>query len=264
MKTKVRALLSVIFLCMDASASSGSLELGLSGGWVARADGAREVVALLTLELPLDRRRAARVAPGLAEPPAATEKPAARPARALSLVTPELAHAAIRAALRASGRARAEARYGSLSSRARSSAALPELRLRASRTTDESLRLSPTAADPYRYTQAGGVSVALEAQATWKLDRAVFADEELQIEHLRRLRARKDERLVEDVLKALFAWQRAASGAADPDAPPDEQELAELRVVEAEVRLDVLTGGWFSVRAAALRKRALARRRRSE
>ncbi len=264
MKTKVRAWLVVVFLSLDASASNGSLELGLRGGWVARADGAREGVGLVTLDLPLDRPRAPRAPRAFAQPPAETEKPTAGSPRALSLVTPELAHAAIRAALRASGRARAEARYGSLSARARSSAALPELRLRASRTTDESLRLAPTTADPYRYTQAGGVSLALEAQATWKLDRAVFADEELQIEHLRRLRAQKDARLVKDVLEALFAWQRAVSGVADPDAPPDEQALAELRAIEAEVRLDVLTGGWFSPRAAGIRKRAVARRRRTE
>ena len=148
--------------------------------------------------------------------------------------------------------------------RARASAALPVLRLRATRTTDESLRLTPTSSDPYRYTQAGGASLALEAQATWNLDRAVFADEELQVEHLRRLRAQQDARLVEDVLRALFAWQRAVVDAAAPDAPPEERELAELRVIEAEVRLDVMTGGWFSPRAPALRKNALSRRRRSE
>lgn len=264
--TKVRPFvlaLGVGLCALDASASSGTLELALRGGYVARADGARQVVAMLSLGVPLDRAAAPRGALKLTEP-APSARPAPSPRSASLLVTPALAHATIRAALRAGNRARIEARYGNLASRARASAALPVLRLRATRTTDESLRLAPTASEPYRYTQAGGVSLALEAQATWNLDRAVFADEELQVEHLRRLRSQRDARLVEDVLRTLFAWQRAVIDAATPGAPPEERELAELRVIEAEVRLDVLTGGWFSLRAPALRKNALSRRRLSE
>jgi len=245
-----------LLLAPGARASTESLELVLRGGYVARADGARELAALLALGVPLDR---------VARPRFAQNGPTPPRRRPPSLtVSPALAHAAIRAAFRAAGRARADERYGSLAARARASAALPELRLRAARTTDESLRLAPTSSDPYRYSQAGGVSIALEAQATWRLDRAVFADEEIQVEHLRRLRARQDERLVEDVLRALFAWQRAQAGAADTEATPEERELAELRALEAEVRLDVLTGGWFSARARALEKNALSRRRVSE
>lgn len=265
MTTKVLARVCVFGLCVcltsrSAIASSGSLELSLAGGWIARADGQRELVAVLSLDIPT-----ARVArPRLAEAASGKAPEPSRPRAALVVVTPAFAQAAVRAALRAAGRSRADARYDSLASRARTSAALPELRLRAARTTDESLRLAPTTADPYRYTQAGGVSVELEARATWRLDRAVFADQELQVEHLRRLRAQQDARLVEDVLRALFAWQRALSGATDPELPPEEQELSELRALEAEVRLDVLTGGWFSPRAPALRKNALSRRRRSE
>lgn len=256
-------LVPIHLLAPDAAASNG-VELSLRGGWVARGDGRRVVTALLALELPLDRVARPRVPSGLAEPAPQRESAEPKARSPVLLVTPELAHAAVRAAFRATGKARAEARFSSLSARARASAALPELRLRAARTTDESLRLAPTTTDPYRYTQAGGVSIALEAQATWRLDRAVFAGEELQVEQLRRLRARQDAKLVEEVLATLFAWQRAVGGASDPDAPPEEQELAGLRVVEAEVRLDLLTGGWFSPRAARLKKNALSRRRRSE
>lgn len=261
------------FMCVGlvtkgAAASTGSLELGLRGGWVARGDGQRELTAMLSLSLPMQRALRPKLAPRVAEPapakPAEPAKPEPPRRVALVVVTPALAQATLRAAQRASGRARAAERFGSLASRARASAALPELRLRAARTTDESLRLAPTTSDPYRYTQAGGVSIALEAQATWRLDRAVFAEEEIQVEHLRRLRARQDARLVDEVLRALFAWQRAVSGAVDPELPAEEQELASLRVVEAEVRLDVLTGGWFSARAPALKQNALSRRRRSE
>lgn len=261
-----------------AASESNALELSLSAGWVSRADGRRELTALFSVGVPLDRsarlrlpdtgraRFAEGAGPTPTDPRASETAPTESAARrtVLLVVTPQLAQAALRAAFRAAGRPGARARFSSLSSRARASAALPILRLRAARTTDESLRLTPTSSDPYRYTQAGGVSIALEAQATWKLDRAVFADEEIQVEHLRRLRAREDARLTQEVLQALFSWQRALSGSAEPDAPPEERELAELRVFEAEVRLDLLTGGWFHTRAAALRKNALSRARRSE
>ncbi len=195
-----------------ARSSLALRELRSPRGWRTRASS--DAVAWRAI----DRALAPRGALKLTESSAAPRAPS--PRTSSLLVTPRLAHATIRAALRAGSRARTESRYGSLASRARASAALPVLRLRATRTTDESLRLTPTSSDPYRYTQAGGASLALEAQATWNLDRAVFADEELQVEHLRRLRAQQDARLVEDVLRALFAWQRAVVDAAAPDAPP--------------------------------------------
>jgi hypothetical protein len=125
---------------------------------------------------------------------------------------------------------------------------LPELRLRGARTTDESLRLTPTTSDPYRYTQAGGSTLTFEARLTWKLDRLVFADEEIDVERLRGQRAAAARGLVREVLRLLVAWQRATIRAADVDAPPDERLDAVLDAVEAEAALDVLTDGWFSAR----------------
>jgi hypothetical protein len=101
----------------------------------------------------------------------------------------ELARATVRAALRAAGFPAGTQRLASLSTRARTSAALPELRVRGGRATDESLRLSPTSDDPYRYTQAGGYRLFAELQLTWKLNRLVFSTAELRLETLRRQRA---------------------------------------------------------------------------
>ncbi len=162
------------------------------------------------------------------------------------VLKPELARRVVRAALRAAGSARARRRLSSLSSRARSSAALPELRLRGERRFDESLRLAPTIDDPYRYTQAGGTSTALEARLTWRLDRLVFADEELRVERLRMQRADGDARRVERVLKALYDWQEALLVRDDRTRPADERALAAVRAVHAAAVLDVYTDGWFS------------------
>ena len=51
------------------------------------------------------------------------------------------------------------------------------------------------------------------------------------------------------VVEALLAWERArlARTTTEPDAP--ERGRAELGLLEAEIWLDVLTGGGFSVLA---------------
>jgi hypothetical protein len=123
---------------------------------------------------------------------------------------------------------------------------LPELRLRGERRFDESLRLAPTTDDPYRYTQAGGTSTALEARLTWRLDRLVFADEELRVERLRMQRADGEARRVERVLATLYDWQAALVVRDDPARPADERALAAVRAVHAAAVLDVYTDGWFS------------------
>jgi hypothetical protein len=158
-----------------------------------------------------------------------------------------LARGAVRAARRASARDLTRERLDSLSTRSRVSAVLPELVLRAARSTDRSLRLSPTASDiaVYDYTQTGGDDLLLEARATWTLDRLVFADEELGIERLRLEHTRSDERLVERVLALVFGWERAGRLLAAVDTEPELRLRAEVDQLEAEATLDVLTDGWF-------------------
>jgi hypothetical protein len=252
------ALLLVAFPCA-AAPSQGSFEISARGGMAVWVDGRRELVAMVGLTIPFDRvARPPRAAKTDEDAP--VDAPAAQSAEAPAPVSDfrpspprlslALARATLGAAFRAAGRTQAARRFASLASRARASAILPELRLRAAKTTDQSLRLAPTTNDPYRYTQAGGVTVSLEAQATWRLDRLVFADEEVRIEHLRRLRANADAALAEKVLKALFRWQRALLDAERPDLVPEERALAELGALEAELELDRLTGGWFGRHAA--------------
>jgi hypothetical protein len=164
------------------------------------------------------------------------------------VLDPELARQTVRAALAAAGFVEAGRRLASLSTRARTSATLPQLRLRGGRSRDESLRLTPTTADPYRFTQYGGWELFFEVQLTWKLDRLVFSTAELSVERLRRTRARAKAQLAERVLKLLFAWQRARTRQAAAALLPHERQLAALEQLEAEVMLDVFTGGWFTAR----------------
>ena len=211
-----------------------------------------------------DRRGGARPAPAPAQrlkparqakleaPAPSQEKLPARPAaeqaplRVPIIVTPAAARAAVDAALRHARLARPDARIVGMTSRARGSAALPELRLRVSRTVDEGQGLSPTEYDPTRTTATGGTSLWLEARATWRLDRLVFADEEVALERIREGRAAARARVVAAVLRSLFAWQRALAHTENPNASLEERLAATLKVIEAEAELALMTDGWFT------------------
>jgi len=239
-----------------------------------RASGARGIGAMLLLGLPLDRLARPRLATGIAQDAAPTLKPPPRPPRSARVepppdpspvppparapaepepplpipvvVTPEVARDAVHAALRHAHLADPDGRLDALASRARSSALLPELRLRATRLVDDAQNLSPTEYDPERTTASGGTSVWIEARATWRLDRLVFADEEVPIERMRYERAEAQSRLVAHVLELLFGWQRALALEADPGRTPEEHLNDSLKVIETEAMLDVVTDGWFT------------------
>jgi hypothetical protein len=183
-------------------------------------------------------------------PPADRERPqATRP-----LATPALsalARGALAAARRAEQAPERERALDGLASRARVSALLPEVRFRAARTRDETLRLTPTTDDPYRVSLAGGDAVVLEGAATFRLSRLLFVDEELAVERLRLERERAWERRIARVLDRVLAWHAALvrlSTAAD-----DTEALRwSLEAESAAVELDVLTNGWFGSRAEVL------------
>ncbi|MGC4069931.1 MAG: hypothetical protein QM784_35795 [Polyangiaceae bacterium] len=153
---------------------------------------------------------------------------------------------AVQAALSAQGILPTLRRLEGLTSRARASALLPEVRFRAGRDVDQSLRLSPTEDDPYRYTQSGGVSFVLEGQATFRLSRLLFANEELGIERLLLAQARERQRVTEGLVEELLRWQQAYRVLASKALASSRVE-AEL--FESTLRLDVMTGGWFSAHA---------------
>jgi hypothetical protein len=176
-----------------------------------------------------------------AAPAADPSPPPAAPA-----LTSDLARGAARAACKAARLDEADARLDALASRAKTSALLPELRLRATRAIDETESLTPTEYDPLHHTASGSATTWLEARATFRLDRLVFADDEIAVERQRMARAAERSRLVERVLDLLDAWQRARAAAANPDAEPEAQARAALSVAASEASLDVLTDGWFS------------------
>jgi hypothetical protein len=145
-----------------------------------------------------------------------------------------------------------DAVLSSLATRSRTRALLPELRLRAGRGTDQSLRYSPTTDDPDRWLVSGAADYNYEAQASWTFDRLIFADDEVAIERLRQQGARARGERGLKALKLLFAWQRAWVRLRVGDLDPDQAWAAELDVLQARAELDVLSGGWFSKQLALL------------
>jgi hypothetical protein len=231
-----------------------SVSLGLT--WVERPT-RRDVAGGIVLSFPTDvavPRPKAKTAleeeeksPSGDEPSAESTMVRAAPRRVhLPRIAPRVARAAIAAALRERGHGIADERIDDLATRARWSAILPEVRLRATRQVDESSSLSPTSYDPQRTTSTGGVSLWLEGRTTWYFDRLVFADEEVRIEALRRELSQERERIRKRVLELLFGWQRAAARARDPLLDPQRCVEALLDEEQHAIELDVMTGGWFS------------------
>lgn len=247
-------------------ASTGSLWVSVQATFIRTDQGKNDFAAMAMLGVPLERfgRRhdrmtymaerpvpAAPPAVRLEEPtpppsekkaPASDGKPVSEP----PLVTSTLARAAIAAAMEHARLDQTTSRVERLAGRARASALLPELRVRVTRQLDDSQVLSPTEYDPDRVTATVKASLWLEARATFKLDKLVFADEEVALERMREERLEAGRKLRERVLDTLFAWQKAQRLRDDPAVEPDVKLKADLDVIEAEVTLDVLTGGWFS------------------
>ncbi len=249
-------------LLVAPRAVASSFRVGVGAEWH-QTPTTRGVSGLFFVELPLGRWAAPRrpltqVPAGFREPPpphrAETESaPLAplpnRPRPSVAAVLHLDARAVaklVEAALRVSQTPREQRHLDDLSSRARLSAALPELTLRAARSNDQSLRWSPVGTDNYDYTQTGGAGLLLEARATWKLDRLAFADEELSVERFRLERDARRDRLLSALFKQLALWQRARLRLQSDDLQPEALLDAELDLSAAEVELDWLTGGLFA------------------
>ena len=180
---------------------------------------------------------APKIATGEAPQVAGTQVATAPP-----LVPPGALRALVTAAWHTAGLDRDEA-LDDLASRAKSSALAPELRLRAHRTLSYGARIfsADTLAD--HTTLSDGTETFLEARLTWRLDRLVFADEEVGIERVKLDRAELKQRVSSRIVELTIAWSRARRAAQNPDLLPVEREEAAMTAMEAILALDAFTGG---------------------
>jgi hypothetical protein len=163
-----------------------------------------------------------------------------------------LARDCVVAAWRGAGLGIDDARIDAIISRSRTSALLPEMRLRAMRLfTDAAHTTLLATTDATNYYDAVGANLVLEARLTWRLDRLVYAGDEATLERVRLERQEARARLGTRTLEALFAWERASldeQEEKDAGQGARERREASLRTAQAAATLDVLTGGWFSAR----------------
>ena len=257
------------------------LWLGLDGGFSSSGGERRRVFGMLELGIAFDELLASPgdglalpgdaeaepepQSPVRAEEAADSDSPAPprRPAgcadaqscgahRAGPRLTPTLAGATVAAALRFHGTAQQLRHLESMAARSRAAASLPEVRLGAGTSRDESLRLAPTLDDPGRFTRDGGRDLWFEARLTWRLDSALFSKDEIAIERLKAQHHEDRARVTREVLDALSDWQRARLTLAAEPLLPEERDAAELRELAALARLDIASDGWFSRHLARL------------
>lgn len=234
-----------------------------------RTDGDRvQTGGMATLSIGLERIAAPRLKAELRpqvvavapSPPIAPQLVAPAPRADASVTLPSLRPTEIARVLRAAWRladlSPEDDKLARLAARARSTAAMPELRLRAGRTVDRSLRLSSDE-DGGSQQSTGGVGTYYEVRATFHLDRAVFADEEVALERIRKERAEERRKLTREVLDTAQALLRAVAKADDGGATPEEHLDAVARVASCTLTLDGLSdGAWSEVWAAAVARAA--------
>lgn len=202
--------------------------------------------------LPAPVERSAVPLPGAPAPstsePAGTSAPGTSASgsgrRKRGRLTRQFVHRLLHEATRVQRRARRRTRR--LSHQANVSAWLPRLQVRVGRYRDETLRLAPTVAEPDRWQLTGGADWRIDGQVTWQLNRLVFTPEQLTLERLQAQAQRELERRELQVLQLLFQWQRAVAALSSEVLHPDEEQAMWWDALEAQVHLDVLSGGWFS------------------
>lgn len=133
-----------------------------------------------------------------------------------------------------------------LASRARSSAWLPELQLKGGRNTDETLRLTPTEAEPDRYQLVGGDGVRFEGQIRWTFNQLVFARDELAVARLRGALESEKRRREHHAMDVLGKWLRAWLALGNPGEGAEERVDAWIDERALRAELDWLSQGWFS------------------
>jgi hypothetical protein len=170
-------------------------------------------------------------------------------------VSPALARQCVAASLRAAGLGVDDARLDALVDRARSSAWLPETRMRAMRLwTDADHTTTLATTDTANFYDAVGANLVLELRLTWRFDRLIYAGDEPTLERVRLERQDARARLAQHTLEILFAWEKARVDESAAIVGSRDELDARLHVAEAQATLDVLTGGWFGEVEGARRR----------
>jgi hypothetical protein len=156
----------------------------------------------------------------------------------------DVAQRAARIALRTAGVPGDDADVDALASRARASALLPEV----------SVRLIESAAGATDYvsdtgtlsTASYGPGLSVMGSMTFHLEKLAYSGQEARLQRLRVERLEMRTRITQRVIDEVGKWARAIAEEHDePETSPAHLD-ATIRRANAQMALDVWTGGWFS------------------
>ncbi len=164
----------------------------------------------------------------------------------------EVAQRAARVAVHVVGLAETDLDIDHMATRARAGALLPEVRLRAFESgagTKDYISDTGTVATNYY-----APSFLIEASLTFHLDRLAYSGQEARLERLRLERIEARSRITQHVIDEISRWARAASDERDTPVTTESHGEAAARRTNAQMALDVWTGGWFSAYLAGREK----------
>ncbi len=173
-----------------------------------------------------------------------SDAPRAPPTTTKTVPLGEVAQQAARIAIRTAGLSENDLELERMAARARASALLPELRVRA----------MDTSAGPRDYisdtgtlaTSYFGPSYVIEGSVTFHLDRIVYSGQEARIERLRLERIEARARITQRVIDEVSRWSKATAEERDSPEGTEARSDATAKRVAAQMALDVWTAGWFS------------------
>lgn len=144
------------------------------------------------------------------------------------------------------------------SRRARLSALLPTVTIRADQSQAQDEERSRSSAGTERLDRGADAELSMEVRASWRLDQAVFHDAEIRaVQAARRLH--QERALLVAHVTSLYFQRRKLQIAAilQPTTDPGKRILADLAIEELTAQIDGITGGYLTASLAA----SLARRR---
>ena len=137
-----------------------------------------------------------------------------------------------------------------LGGRARHSAWIPMFRVRYGHDFDDSYRASvdnalPNESTPVDSSARTGIGHRFELEARWRLGDILYHPVEVRALGLKRLLIRGERTIKAEVTKAYTGWIMARDTRRRAQTP-GEAQLASSRMLRWSLRLDTLTGGFFS------------------
>jgi hypothetical protein len=130
----------------------------------------------------------------------------------------------------------------SMKGRARWSAFLPDVRLRAQKGADLYTRIYDSTATASTSGNDSNTSI-YEVRLSFKLDRLLFADQEIAIERLRLSRIEERQKIRQKLIEILGHYERAMLVIDAASVGDLDRANAQLEAFEALQALDVMTGG---------------------